>query len=564
MSVTSSREAVISGAVQVIYGTPLNGIGTGLTNKGNQLWTRSSVASTPTANDRFGAALAVGDFNHDGFTDLVVGAPGQGGAGAVYVFLGSRQGLKSAGYQLITQSTLGRVPHSGDNFGSALAVGDFNNDLRADLAVGTPNRTVGSLTNAGVVNVIYGRPLGLRPLNNQQWDQTQLSANGPAAAGNLFGSALAAADFNADGSKDLAVGATGQTVGGNAGAGAVNVIYGSRMGLKAVNSQLWTADSNGVDGSSNAAAQFGFALAAGDFNADSRMDLAIGAPGENIPAVGNQVATNNAGAVHILLGSSARLTSTNSQFWHENVAGLANELVNSGDRFGAALAVPTLRLSGIFLALVTIGFQEITYLVILNWIGLTRGPMGIPGVPPPFFFGFELRGNTGYYYLILALDVFTLFVLSRVVTSRLGRAFVSIREDELAAQASGIPTFRLKVLSFVVATFFAGLAGAFFAHHARFVSADSFRLDETFLILTMLIVGGMGSFLGPVIGAIALVILPEASRFLAEYRGVVYGLVLIGVILFRPEGVAGVPGIIQPRGLLDFKPAPPGDGEPAR
>jgi ABC-type branched-subunit amino acid transport system permease subunit len=80
----------------------------------------------------------------------------------------------------------------------------------------------------------------------------------------------------------------------------------------------------------------------------------------------------------------------------------------------------------------------------------------------------------------------------------------------------------------------------------------------------MLIVGGMGSFLGPVIGAIALVILPEASRFLAEYRGVVYGLVLIGVILFRPEGVAGVPGIIQPRGLLDFKAAPPGDGEPVR
>jgi branched-chain amino acid transport system permease protein len=231
--------------------------------------------------------------------------------------------------------------------------------------------------------------------------------------------------------------------------------------------------------------------------------------------------------------------------------------------FGAALALPTLRLSGIFLALVTIGFQEITYLVILNWIGLTRGPMGIPGVPPPFFLGFELRGNTGFYYLILALDVFTLFVLSRIVTSRLGRAFVSIREDELAAQASGIPTFRLKVLSFVIATFFAGLAGAFFAHHARFVSADSFRLDETFLILTMLIVGGMGSFLGPVIGAIALVILPEASRFLAEYRGVVYGLILIGVILFRPEGVAGVPGIIQPRGLLNFE-AAPGDGDPAR
>jgi len=231
--------------------------------------------------------------------------------------------------------------------------------------------------------------------------------------------------------------------------------------------------------------------------------------------------------------------------------------------FGAALALPTLRLSGIFLALVTIGFQEIAYLVTLNWIGLTRGPMGIPGIPPAALFGIELRGNAAYYWLVLALDVLTLFVLSRIVTSRVGRAFVAIREDELAAEASGIPAFRMKVLSFVIATFFAGIAGAFFAHHARFVSADSFRLDETFVILTMLIVGGLGSLAGPVIGAVALVILPEASRFLAEYRGVVYGLILIAVILFRPEGVAGVPGIIQPRGLLARRPVPAAAEEPA-
>jgi len=230
--------------------------------------------------------------------------------------------------------------------------------------------------------------------------------------------------------------------------------------------------------------------------------------------------------------------------------------------FGAAIALPTLRLTGIFLALVTIGFQEITYLVILNWIGLTRGPMGIPGIPPPAIWGTPLAGNRGYYYLVLALDVFVLFLLSRIVTSRVGRAFVSIREDELAAQASGVATFRYKVLSFIIATFFAGVAGAFFAHHARFVSADSFRLDETFAILTMLIVGGMGSLLGPVIGAVFLVVLPEASRFLAEYRGVVYGLILIAVILFRPEGIAGVPGIIQTWGALSRAQKPSAVEEP--
>jgi branched-chain amino acid transport system permease protein len=181
-------------------------------------------------------------------------------------------------------------------------------------------------------------------------------------------------------------------------------------------------------------------------------------------------------------------------------------------------------------------------------MSLTRGPMGIPGVPPPALPGWEFASNRAELYLILGFDLVTLFVLARIVTSRLGRRFVAIREDELAAEASGVATFRAKVMAFVIATFFAGLAGALYAHHARFVSADSFRLDETFVILTMLIVGGMGSLLGPVFGAVLLVILPEASRFLAEYRGVVYGVILIAVILLRPEGIAGVPGIIQPLG----------------
>ncbi|HXZ44364.1 MAG TPA: branched-chain amino acid ABC transporter permease [archaeon] len=215
--------------------------------------------------------------------------------------------------------------------------------------------------------------------------------------------------------------------------------------------------------------------------------------------------------------------------------------------FGLAIALPTLRLRGIFLALITIGFQEIVFLVTLNWIALTRGPMGIPGIPPPAIWGHAFRSNRDYYYLILALVVLILFLISRIIDSRLGRAFAAIREDEVAAQSVGIATFPTKVLAFVIATVLAGVAGAFFAHHARFISADSFRLDETFVILTMLIVGGMGTLIGPVIGAIFLVILPEASRFLVEYREVVYGLILIGVILFRPEGIAGIPGIIHAR-----------------
>jgi branched-chain amino acid transport system permease protein len=231
--------------------------------------------------------------------------------------------------------------------------------------------------------------------------------------------------------------------------------------------------------------------------------------------------------------------------------------------FGVAIALPTLRLTGIFLALITIGFQEIVYLVILNWISLTRGPMGIPGVPPPSIWGFSFSGNRGYYYLILALDILVLFLLSRIVNSRVGRTFVAIREDEVAAQSVGIAVFPAKVLSFVIATVLAGVAGGFFAHHAQFVSADSFRLDETFIILTMLIVGGMGTLIGPVIGAVLFVVLPEASRFLADFRDVIYGLILIGVILFRPQGIAGVPGVVRTAEASSQEMEKAVEGEPA-
>jgi branched-chain amino acid transport system permease protein len=213
--------------------------------------------------------------------------------------------------------------------------------------------------------------------------------------------------------------------------------------------------------------------------------------------------------------------------------------------FGVAIALPTLRLKGIFLALITIGFQEIVFLVTLNWTSLTRGPMGIPGIPPPSLAGYTFSSNRDFFYLILALNVVMIFVVSRIMGSRVGRTFIAIREDEVAAQAVGIPLFRTKVLSFVISTVMAGVVGAFFAHHAQFISADSFRLDETFIVLTMLIVGGMGTLIGPIIGAVFLVIFPEAARFLSQYREIVYGAILVLVILFRPEGIAGIPGIIH-------------------
>jgi FKBP-type peptidyl-prolyl cis-trans isomerase len=331
-----------AGIVKIIYGTvPSGTTKKGLTITNNQMFaiTTPGLAGTPQANDKFGSSLAVGDFNGDGFADLAIGVPGltvggASGAGGVYIVFGGPKGLTGTGAQLWTENSAGiaGTATAGDHFGSALAAGDLNADHFVDLAIGVPNKTIGGNSNAGAVNVIYGSRTGLKSTNNQLWDQSQLSAS-TIGAGDLFGSALAIGDFNADGARDLAVGAPGQTVSSFANAGAVNVIYGTRMVLSAANNQFWTAASTDVAGDPNANAQFGFALAAGDFNDDSRSDLAIGAPGENAGS------TTNAGAVHILMGHTGKITATDtSQLWNENNTGVTGSTAATGDRFGAALA----------------------------------------------------------------------------------------------------------------------------------------------------------------------------------------------------------------------------------
>jgi hypothetical protein len=334
-----------AGGVQILYGTPLNGLGTGLTLAKNRLFTRASdgVGGNPTAGDQFGAALAVGDFNRDGVDDLAVGSPGMNigsnDAGGVYIFFGTHSGLRSKGSQLWTENSKGinGAPQAGAHFGGALAAGDFNRDGRIDLAIGAPNDKVGSLSNAGLIHIIHGGSGGLKGVNDQLWSQANLGANGAVAANNLFGSALAVGDFNADGFRDLAIGAPGQTVNGNASAGVVNVMYGSNSGLRTNNNQVWKASD--LQGIVNANAQFGFSLDTGDVNDDSRSDLAIGAPGENVPAVGSAAAIDGAGAVHVMLGSSSRLSTTGNQVFHENTTGITNALGVGTDKFGAAVAL---------------------------------------------------------------------------------------------------------------------------------------------------------------------------------------------------------------------------------
>jgi branched-chain amino acid transport system permease protein len=206
---------------------------------------------------------------------------------------------------------------------------------------------------------------------------------------------------------------------------------------------------------------------------------------------------------------------------------------------GYMIAKPTLRLSGIYMTLSTLGFNIIFFLVLLTWMGFTNGPLGIMDIPPPSLLGYAIESRAGYYYLILLLVFLTLFSMSRLIRCRFGRALVAIRENELAAEAMGVHTTHYKIQGFVLAAFYAGIAGSFYAHFVKYISPDSFYINESFVLLAMLALGGQGNLIGPVVGAAVLLVIPEIFRFLQEYRMFVYGTILIVMMLVRRQGILG-------------------------
>ncbi len=207
--------------------------------------------------------------------------------------------------------------------------------------------------------------------------------------------------------------------------------------------------------------------------------------------------------------------------------------------FGYLIAKPTLGLSGIYMTLATLGFNMVLFLVLQNWMSFTNGPLGIMNIPAPVILGWSVESRTDYYYLMLLLVVLTVLSMHRLINSRFGRALVSVRENELAAEAMGVDTTRYKVQAFVLSTFYAGVAGSFYAHFVKFISPDSFYINESFVLLAMLALGGQGNLIGPVVGAASLVLIPEVFRFLQEYRMFVYGGILIIMMLFRRQGILG-------------------------
>jgi branched-chain amino acid transport system permease protein len=209
---------------------------------------------------------------------------------------------------------------------------------------------------------------------------------------------------------------------------------------------------------------------------------------------------------------------------------------------GFLLAIPALRLRGDYLAIVTLGFGEIIRLVLNNWDSLTKGPNGISGIAPPFIMSISLGKISSYYYLVLFFAAVTFFITKRVYSSKIGRAWIAIREDEIAASVMGINTTLYKLYAFAFGAFWAGLAGASFAAKMQFVSPESFTFMESVLILCMVILGGLGSITGVIIGAFILVLLPEILREVQMYRMLALGIGLVCLMIFRPQGLLGGKG----------------------
>jgi branched-chain amino acid transport system permease protein len=207
--------------------------------------------------------------------------------------------------------------------------------------------------------------------------------------------------------------------------------------------------------------------------------------------------------------------------------------------FAALLGLPILQLRGDYFAIVTLGLGEITHIILNNWDSLTGGPNGIAKIARPTVAVYTLQTTLDFYYLIIVLVAITVFAMHRLAFSRIGRAWVAIREDEIAAEAMGLDTYKLKLLAFVLGSAWAGMTGVFFAAKMAFVSPESFTFIESVMILCMVVLGGMGSISGVIFGAVLLTVIPEAFRDFQDYRMFAFGIALVAMMVFRPQGLLG-------------------------
>ncbi len=222
-----------------------------------------------------------------------------------------------------------------------------------------------------------------------------------------------------------------------------------------------------------------------------------------------------------------------------------------GAFFGIVLGFPILRLRGDYLAIVTLGFGSITKIIIENWEELTNGAKGIAGIDRPGLFGLDMSiaGVTIYiYYLMIAMVLIAIFVTNRLKDSRIGRAWMALREDEIACVAMGVDMARTKLSAYAFGAFWAGLVGVIFAARNTYINPNSFTFMESAIVLSIVVLGGMGSILGVIIASLVLILLPEYLRAFSEYRMLVFGAIMVLMMIFRPQGL-----IANTRRKYEFK-----------
>lgn len=206
---------------------------------------------------------------------------------------------------------------------------------------------------------------------------------------------------------------------------------------------------------------------------------------------------------------------------------------------GLCIAVPSLRLRGVYLALVTFGFAVIIETILVQWVFMTNGPDGLI-VPPPHLGSITLDSDLRMYYLIIVITVVMLYLAKNIINSRLGRAFISIRDSEIAAQAMGVNITTYKIMAFILSAFYGGIAGGLYAALVMFISPDAFSVLQSVVYMTMIVVGGMGSILGSIIGGGLLSLLPELLRGFKGAQELLFGGLLVLSLIFLPDGIVGL------------------------
>lgn len=213
---------------------------------------------------------------------------------------------------------------------------------------------------------------------------------------------------------------------------------------------------------------------------------------------------------------------------------------------GLILSVPTHKLKGDYLALATLGFTFLIYAIFLNWTDLTRGPLGLPGIPRPDLFGFVFSDNLSFLVLTFAVAAVSYFVIKRLTESPFGKVLEAVRDDELATKTLGKNTFKIKGQSLAISAFFAGVAGSLYAHYITFIDPSSFTIIQLIPLLAIVIIGGLASLKGTIIATVILILIPEPLRFIGfpstivgPARQIMYALILLLILIYRPRGFYG-------------------------